>query len=212
MEQLENVRREYHYGSLSREDLDPSPFAEFDHWMQQAMAAGIQDPTAMSIATVGMDYRPSQRTVLLKHSDDRGLVFYTNLESRKSLEIAHNNQVSILFPWFAMDRQVSVEGRAERLDARSVLKYFLTRPRDSQIATWASSQSRKLDSRALLEAEFFRMKTKFQDGKIPLPAFWGGYRIVPDRWEFWQGGEHRLHDRFEYRRKKNSWTISRLAP
>ena len=167
----------------------------------------------MAIATVGPDGRPSQRTVLLKHFDKEGFVFYTNLESRKAAEIEHNSRVCILFPWLSMDRQVIVEGSAERLGMTSVLKYFISRPRDSQLAAWSSAQSRKIDARSLLEGEFFRMKEKFADKEIPVPSFWGGYRIIPDRWEFWQGGEHRLHDRFQYTQAETEqWEINRLAP
>ena len=211
--ELEDARREYKYGHLNRKSLADSPYDQFDHWMQQAIDADIQDPTAMVIATVGAGGKPSQRTVLLKHFDKDGFVFYTNLESRKSDEIKNNSQVCILFPWLAMDRQVIVEGQAERLGMTSVLKYFLSRPRDSQLAAWSSAQSRKIDARSLLEGEFFRMREKFADREIPVPSFWGGYRITPERWEFWQGGEHRLHDRFEYSQSSESgWEINRLAP
>ena len=211
--ELEDARREYKYGQLTRDTLADSPYEQFDHWMQQAIGADIQDPTAMAIATVGPDGRPSQRTVLLKHFDKKGFVFYTNLESRKAEEISQNSQVCILFPWLSMDRQVIVEGKAERLSTASVLKYFLSRPRDSQLAAWSSAQSRKIDARSLLEGEFFRMKEKFAEKEIPVPSFWGGYRIVPDRWEFWQGGEHRLHDRFQYFSSgADTWEINRVAP
>jgi pyridoxamine 5'-phosphate oxidase len=211
--ELEDARREYKYGHLNRETLSDSPFDQFDHWMQQTIDADIQDPTAMVIATVGQGGRPSQRTVLLKHFDKEGFVFYTNLESRKAGEIEQNSRVCVLFPWLSMDRQVIVEGSATRLGMATVLKYFLSRPRDSQLAAWSSAQSRQIDARSLLEGEFFRMKEKFAEKEIPLPSFWGGYQIIPDRWEFWQGGEHRLHDRFQYSHvEKGQWEINRLAP
>ncbi|MBL4680254.1 MAG: pyridoxamine 5'-phosphate oxidase [Pseudomonadales bacterium] len=210
---LESNRREYQYGHLDRETLEDSPFSQFQKWMQQAVDAEIQDPTAMSIATVSAEGRPSQRTVLLKQFDARGLVFFTNLESRKSTDIAANDAVSLHFSWLAMDRQVRIEGRAEKLKVADSLKYFLSRPKDSQIAAWASPQSRVLETRSFLESEFHNMKAKFLDHEIPLPTFWGGFKVVPDLWEFWQGGEHRLHDRFQYSlNDEQNWKIDRLAP
>ncbi|MBT4160191.1 MAG: pyridoxamine 5'-phosphate oxidase [Gammaproteobacteria bacterium] len=210
--ELEDSRREYRFGRLTRESLSDSPFEQFDLWMQQAISENIQDPTAMSLSTVDGVGKPSQRIVLLKHFDRDGFVFYTNLESRKAREIGTNSRVSLLFPWLQLDRQVIVEGEAEKLDMKTVLKYFISRPRDSQLAAWASTQSRKIDARSILEGEFLRLKTKFTNNDIPLPSFWGGYRVVPDRWEFWQGGEHRLHDRFQYSEFENGWDIVRLAP
>jgi len=211
--ELESNRREYQYGHLNRDTLEDSPFSQFQRWMQQAVDAEILDPTAMSVATVNSHSRPSQRTVLLKQFDTSGLVFFTNLESRKSLDIATNNAVSLHFSWLAMDRQVRVEGHAEKLSAAATLRYFLTRPKESQIAAWASPQSRVLETRSFLESEFRSMKAKFSSGDIPLPSFWGGFKVVPDLWEFWQGGEHRLHDRFQYALNDNqNWDIDRLAP
>ncbi len=211
--ELESERREYQFGELNRDSLDNSPFRQFDQWMSQAIGAEIQDPTAMILATVGEGGHPSQRTVLLKHFGPGGFDFFTNTQSRKAKEIAVNEQVSILFPWLKMDRQVIVEGRTERLSIATVLKYFLTRPRESQLAAWSSAQSERIDTRAMLEGEFQRMQEKFAKKEIPLPTFWGGFRIIPDRWEFWQGGEHRLHDRFQYIRGTGDvWEINRLAP
>ena len=212
---LEESRREYRYGRLERDSLAASPFDQFRGWMEEAIRAGVQDPTAMSLATVDGDGRPSQRVVLLKHFDDRGLVFYTNLESRKAREIAVNESVSLLFPWLAMDRQVSVEGRAERLGLMETVRYFVSRPRESQLAAWSSAQSRRIGTRQMLEAEYHRMQKKYAEGQIPVPHFWGGFRVVPRQWEFWQGGEHRLHDRFQYTLVGNGtaeWDIHRLAP
>ena len=211
--ELESWRREYLYSELRRKSLEDSPYGQFDRWMQQAIDAGMQDPTAMVLATVGPDGRPSQRIVLLKHFGAGGFDFYTNTGSRKAREITVNDRVSLLFPWLKMDRQVIVEGRAERLNITSVLKYFLSRPRESQLAAWSSAQSQRIDTRSILEAEFRRMHFKFARNEIPLPSFWGGYRVIPYRWEFWQGGEQRLHDRFEYVQSSGSaWVINRLAP
>ncbi len=213
MMELEQIRREYLMGGLRRNDLAPDPFAQFARWMDQAIASGIHDPTAMTLATVDAQGQPSQRIVLLKHFDERGLVFYTNYGSAKAADIAVNDRVCLHFPWHSMERQVKVIGRAEKIPTGESLKYFLSRPRDSQLAAWASPQSRPMASRALLLEQFARMKEKFASGQIPLPDFWGGYRVTPQRFEFWQGGGSRLHDRFEYLREgEKDWRISRLAP
>ncbi len=181
--------------------------------MQQAVAEEVQDPTAMCIATVGKDGMPSQRTVLLKQIDEDGLVFFTNMESRKAQEISNNSRVSLHFSWLKMDRQVSIEGNAKKLGVTSVFKYFVTRPRESQLAAWSSPQSRIIETRSALQSEFHRMQQKFDQGEIPLPDFWGGFRVKPIQWEFWQGGEFRLHDRFQYKlAEKGLWSINRLAP
>ena len=210
---LESERREYDFGHLTRESLADNPFDQFQRWLKQALDCEIQDPTAMCVATVGADGQPWQRMVLLKHVDRQGFVFYTNLGSRKAREIAHNPSVSLHFPWLQLDRQVIVAGRAEKLGKAQVLKYFLTRPRESQLAAWASRQSNRIGSRQILEAEFSRLKSKFAKGEVPLPEFWGGYRVVPTEIEFWQGGERRLHDRFHYQLQEDGgWLIEQLAP
>lgn len=210
---LEEQRREYAFGRLTRESLADSPYQQFNGWLEDALSSGISDPTAMSLATVGRDGKPWQRIVLLKHADERGLVFYTNFGSRKAQEIGHNANVCLLFPWVSLDRQVIVGGVAEKVPVQESLRYFLSRPRESQLAAWASRQSSRLNSRQLLEAQFARMKQKFSRGEVPLPDFWGGFRVVPSEFEFWQGGEKRLHDRFQYRRDVDGvWQISRLAP
>jgi pyridoxamine 5'-phosphate oxidase len=212
---LQDNRREYDYGKLTRESLSASPFEQFTLWMEQAIEAGIQDPTAMSVATVSAEGKPWQRMVLLKDFDQRGFVFYTNLGSRKAQEIEANAQVSLHFPWLKLDRQVIVGGRAERLSTVEVMKYFLSRPKGSQLAAWASKQSSRINSRQALETQFAQIKEKFAEGEIPLPDFWGGFRVVPEEIEFWQGGEMRLHDRFSYLRSEDgsdSWEIGRLSP
>ena len=209
---LQDNRREYDYGKLSRESLLDSPFDQFKLWMAQAIEADIQDPTAMSVATVSAEGKPWQRMVLLKDFDQRGFVFYTNLGSRKAKEIDANAQVSLHFPWLQLDRQVIVGGRAERLSTVDVMKYFLSRPKGSQLAAWASKQSSRINSRQALETQFAQIKEKFAEGQIPLPDFWGGFRVVPEEIEFWQGGEQRLHDRFCYKRENDQWDIARLSP
>lgn len=209
---LEENRREYDYGKLSRESLLDNPFDQFTLWMNQAIEAGVQDPTAMSVATVSSEGKPWQRMVLLKGFDKKGFVFYTNLGSRKAKEIEANAQVSLHFPWLQLDRQVIIGGRAERLSAVEVVKYFLSRPKESQLAAWASKQSSRINSRQALETQFAQIKEKFSKGDVPLPDFWGGYRVVPEEMEFWQGGESRLHDRFSYSRDGDDWNIDRLSP
>ena len=209
---LQDNRREYDYGKLTRESLSASPFDQFTLWMEQAIEAGIQDPTAMSVATVSAEGKPWQRMVLLKDFDQRGFVFYTNLGSRKAQEIEANAQVSLHFPWLQLDRQVIVGGRAERLSTVDVMKYFLSRPKGSQLAAWASKQSSRINSRQALETQFAQIKEKFAEGEIPLPDFWGGFRVVPEEIEFWQGGENRLHDRFCFKRENHQWHIARLSP
>ena len=209
---LEDNRREYDYGNLNRKSLLDDPFAQFDLWMKQALEANIQDPTAMSVATVDSQSQPSQRMVLLKQFDNSGFVFYTNLESRKAMDIKKNALVSLHFPWLQLDRQVIVSGRAKPLTSDEVMQYFTSRPVESQLAAWASKQSSVISSRQVLEQQFSDVKEKFSTGEIPLPDFWGGYRVVPNQIEFSQGGENRLHDRFSFQRNTNGWAINRLSP
>lgn len=198
---------------LSRDALDANPLRQFEQWLLEAELSGIPEANAMTLATVGADGQPSQRMVLLKQLDASGFIFYTNLESRKALEIAGNPQLSLHFAWLALQRQVIISGRAEKLSAAESFGYFSTRPRDSRLAAWASRQSRPLASRGELERQFEQVKERFGEGEIPLPAFWGGYRVRPDSLEFWQGRQHRLHDRFLYRRGAGEvWTIERLSP
>ena len=210
---LENLRREYLKGGLHRDQLADDPIEQFERWMTQIIATNIPDPNAMTVATVDADGQPSQRIVLLKGLDQRGFVFYTNLRSRKAQELKQNPRISLHFPWHCLERQVKVCGLAEPLSTAESFKYFVSRPRDSQLAAWASQQSRPISSRALLLQQFEAMKNKFGKGEIPLPDFWGGYRVKPQQIEFWQGGAHRLHDRFQYTRQAdNCWTIERLEP
>ena len=208
-----DYRREYTKGGLDEKDLSASPFAMFEKWFSQALEADIPDASAMSLATVSANGKPSQRTVLLKMFDEQGFVFFTNYSSQKSQEIEENPNVSILFPWTELERQIEISGTASKISTAESLKYFLSRPRGSQLGAWASAQSSPISSRAILEGQLQKMKSKFSKGDIPLPDFWGGYRIVPETIEFWQGGKDRLHDRFEYQRdEKDNWVIKRLQP
>ncbi|SHI19042.1 pyridoxamine 5'-phosphate oxidase [Ferrimonas marina] len=212
MRDLSDIRREYLQGGLRRNDLPDNPIQQFETWIDQAKGAELADPTAFSLGTVDERGCPFQRIVLLKQFDERGFVFYTNLGSRKAKQIEHNPLVSMLFPWHEFERQVHITGRAERLSTAEVMRYFVSRPRDSQIGAWASPQSSTLSARSVLEGSFMKMKEKFAKGEVPLPDFWGGYRIIPDTIEFWQGGSRRLHDRFLYQRQQDGWSIERLAP
>lgn len=215
-----DLRREYTRGGLRRGDLTQEPMPLFEHWLKQACDAKLADPTAMCVATVDEQGQPYQRIVLLKHYDEQGLVFYTNLGSRKAQQLAINSRISLLFPWHMLDRQVIVLGTASRLSTLEVMKYFVSRPKDSQIGAWVSQQSSRISARGVLESKFLELKQKFSQGDVPLPSFWGGFRVKIDSMEFWQGGEHRLHDRFIYQREEhqngegggNTWKIDRLAP
>jgi pyridoxamine 5'-phosphate oxidase len=210
---IADVRKDYLSRRLRRADLHADPIVQFSLWLEDAFRVGVLEPNAMSLATAWKDGQPLVRTVLLKGVDARGFVFFTNLESRKARQLAENPKASLLFPWLALERQVIATGSASRLPTVEVLKYFATRPRESQLTAWASPQSSKISSRKFLEMEWEHMKRKFGAGKVPLPSFWGGYRMKPETIEFWQGGPNRLHDRFEYTRQSDgSWTIERLAP
>ncbi|RLQ22324.1 pyridoxamine 5'-phosphate oxidase [Seongchinamella sediminis] len=209
----EEFRREYTAGGLDRSLLDPDPLKQFEHWLEQSVRAGLEDPTAMVLATIDQAGLPWQRIVLLKGLSRGGFVFYTNYGSDKARAIAANPTVSLLFPWNELDRQVIIGGRVEKMSVAESASYFVTRPRESQIAAWASRQSRPVSARAMLEKQVMVLKEKFGKGDVPVPDFWGGYRVLPQRIEFWQGGEHRIHDRFLYTRTDaGDWEISQLQP
>lgn len=211
--ELQGIRRDYQKGTLTREELLENPVEQFKLWMQQALTTDLSDPTAMVLGTAARDGQVSQRVVLLKGLDDRGFVFFTNYESRKSRDIAANSKVSLHFPWFAIERQVIVAGVAEKVSVEESRAYFQSRPRDSQLAAWASPQSRVLASREVMTQQLETLSKKYADSEIPLPEFWGGFRVRPSQIEFWQGGANRLHDRFVYSLQPGErWQIERLAP
>ena len=207
---LSNLRKEYLKSGIVKDDLKSNPIEQFSLWFDQAIEANIIEPSAMSLAT--SDDYIGIRTVLLKFFDDKGFVFFTNYESKKSKQLQNNPQAALLFPWLALERQVKIIGSVEKITKLESLKYFSSRPKDSQIGAWSSQQSSKISSRAILVDQFAVMKKKFANGEIPLPDFWGGYRVVPQSIEFWQGRESRLHDRLIYEHKDNGWDISRLSP
>lgn len=211
---LANLRKEYALNGLKREQLNTDPFQQFELWFQQACEANLPEPNAMSLATVSSTGEPTQRIVLLKYFDRKGFVFFTNYESKKARQINENSQVSLLFFWIDLQRQVQISGNAVKISQGESLKYFATRPRGSQIGAWCSQQSSVISSRKILQLKFEEIKQKFQNQEIPLPSSWGGYRVVPYSFQFWQGRENRLHDRFLYSRLQNQceWEIQRLAP
>ncbi len=209
---ITHLRQDYRKEVLNRETLRPAPMDQFQFWFGQAREALLKEPNAMVLATVDAQGQPFTRTVLLKKLDDRGLVFFTNFESRKAAQIAGNSKVSACFLWLDLERQVSVNGTAERISTAESLAYFVSRPLGSRLGAWTSQQSSVIKSRSLLEAKLHEMKQKFADREIPLPSFWGGYRIIPESWEFWQGRQNRLHDRFLYSKSGDRWQIDRLQP
>lgn len=209
---LSDMRRDYDRGALTRADLLPDAVRQFGRWFEDAQAAGVAEPNAMSLATAGADGQPTARTVLLKYFDESGLVFFSNKESAKASQMAENPRAGLLFYWQPLERQVVIRGDVEPVSTRESLAYFMKRPRGSQLGAWVSDQSRVLTSRKALEMKLEEVKRRFGEGHIPLPSFWGGYRVRPSAMEFWQGRPSRLHDRFLYEREGSGWRISRLAP
>ncbi len=209
---ISHLREEYTQAGLSRENLLSNPFKQFELWFRQAQQAQLAEPNAMSLATVSAAGVPALRTVLLKYFDDNGFVFFSNYTSNKARDINDNPQVALMFPWVALERQVVVQGQAEKISTAESLRYFTSRPAGSQLGAWVSHQSSVISGRKVLEMKLTEMKQKFHDGKIPLPDFWGGYRVVPQKIEFWQGRPSRLHDRFLFTRDANLWRIDRLSP
>ena len=206
------IRQGYKNMVLDKEDLNADPIIQFESWFEEAKEAE-PIPTAMSLATVNNIGEPTVRTVLLKLFDKKGFVFFTNYKSRKADHITDKPNVAVLFNWVALERQVSITGVAEKVKTKESIKYFMSRPRGSQLGAWVSDQSSVLSSRKILEMKLEEMKSKFSDGEIPLPDFWGGYRIIPKTFEFWQGRPNRLHDLFLYSKQSDeSWQIDRIAP
>ncbi|MEQ1903361.1 MAG: pyridoxamine 5'-phosphate oxidase [Pirellulaceae bacterium] len=212
---LSNQRREYSQPSIDPDLMDPCPIRQFDLWFREACeSAAIVEPNAMVLSTVDEDQRPSSRSVLLKLFDDSGFVFFTNTGSRKARQISGNQNVALLFPWYGVQRQVEINGVAERVSAGEAMRYFALRPRGSQLGAWVSMQSSVVPTLSILHNTIDAMKRKFSSGSIPMPPSWGGYRVKPHRIEFWQGGVHRLHDRIQYTfsMKDQTWHCTRLAP
>jgi pyridoxamine 5'-phosphate oxidase len=212
---ISHYRKEYTKAGLKREDLKASPIEQFNQWFSEAQLAEINEPNAMSIATVSKENIPSIRTVLLKLFDENGFVFFTNYNSQKAQDIDNNPNVALLFAWIGLERQIRITGVSEKISKKESFAYFSSRPQGSQLGAWISPQSQIIESRNFLQSKLMEMKEKFKHGKIPLPNAWGGYRVKPVKFEFWQGRSSRLHDRFVYSdfdKEQQQWKIQRLAP
>ena len=209
---LYDARKSYKKAYLNEDTVANNPFAQFKQWYEEAEKSGLEEPNAMVIATVDEQGRPNTRTVLLKSFDEKGFVFFTNYKSQKSKEIEQNPHVSIQFLWLGLERQVKIRGTAKKIPLKESMNYFFSRPKGSQLGAWVSHQSQVISSKALLVNEYKKMKQKFVNGEIPFPDFWGGYRVEADYFEFWQGGDDRLHDRLVFDRSENNWQMKRLSP
>lgn len=210
---LPDLRREYTLAGLKESDLNPNPFKQFDTWFRQALAAGLPEPNAMTLATATLEGKPSARIVLLKGFDERGFVFFTNYESQKGRELASNPQAALVCYWIELERQVRVSGPVSRVAVEESETYFHSRPLGGQLGAWASHQSEVVDGRKTLEDRLAQLTEKYQNEPVPLPPYWGGYRVAPETIEFWQGRPNRLHDRLRYTLQPgDQWLIERLSP
>ena len=208
---IADLRKSYERAELSESSSNANPLLQFDQWLQEAVSAEVPEPNAMTVATVGGDLRPSTRVVLIKGYDERGIVWYTNYDSRKGQQLAGNPFAALQFHWVELERVVRIEGRVEKVSAEESDAYFASRPLDSRIGAWASPQSQIISGRGVLLANAAKYSAQFLLSP-PRPPHWGGFRLVPDRWEFWQGRKSRLHDRLSYRQDGQNWVRERLAP
>jgi pyridoxamine 5'-phosphate oxidase len=209
---IADIRSEYRRAELREADADRDPLVQFHHWFRDALRADVIEPNAMCLATATPDAYPSARIVLLKEVDERGFVFFTDYRSRKGQELSDNPHASLCFFWPELERQVRIAGAVQRISRSDSDAYFQSRPRESRIGAWTSHQSAELTSREVLEQQWETMSAQFGDGDVPLPDHWGGFRIVPEEMEFWQGRASRLHDRLQYVRKAGVWQRRRLSP
>lgn len=209
---IADLRKEYTKNGLSEDEVADHPLEQFQNWFDAALESGLPEPNAMHLSTVGEDYQPSSRIVLLKELDDKGFVFYTNYHGKKGRDLAVNPFASLTFFWVDLERQVRIEGKVTKVSAEESDEYFAVRPRGSQIGAWVSHQSEIIPSRDVLEQKQKEYEKQFADKKVPRPPHWGGYRLIPDCVEFWQGRPSRLHDRLVYDLQDGRWTVSRLAP
>lgn len=214
-DRIAGLRAHYADRGLAEADLDAEPMAQFEQWLAEAVESGVSEPNAMVLSTADTAGQPSSRHVLLKGVGPDGFVFFTNYSSRKGRELAENPRASLCFPWFCIGRQVVVHGVVSKVTSAETEAYFTTRPRESQLGAWASAgQSEVVPSRDWLQARFAEVRTRFADGEVPVPPFWGGYRLTPFAVEFWQGRPARMHDRLRYKRSDGAtgWIIERLSP
>ncbi len=209
---ISSLRRNYSLQRLDESTVEVNPFQQFSKWMEEALKSDLLDPTGMALGTANKDGIPAVRMVLLKGFDENGFVFFTNYESHKGSDLINNPNASILFFWKELERQIRITGTIEKISRQESEEYFHTRPLESQLSAWASRQSSPISSRKFLENEFEELKLKYEHKQIPLPPFWGGFRLIPNYFEFWQGRENRLHDRISYRIKNDFWEIVRLSP
>lgn len=212
MTKLTELRQEYTQAGLNEAELSANPFEQFNHWFEEAKAAGILEPNAMTLATVREDGTPAARTVLLKEADERGFVFFTNYQSAKAVDLAAKPHATLVFPWLGLERQVIISGEVSKVSREETEAYFKIRPPGSQLGAWASQQSTTVTDRATLEANLEALTERFTKEPISAPPHWGGYRIAPTQIEFWQGRPNRLHDRLVFRRESDAWVVERLAP
>ena len=211
---LHELRQEYSGRPIDVDSVDPCPFKQFESWFKDACDADVVEPNATVVSTVDPVGRPTLRTVLLKYFDESGFLFFTNYNSRKAQHLAGNSSLSLLFPWYALQRQIEINGTAEKVSSAESMKYFALRPRGSQLGSWVSAQSSAVSSRSMLQNKWSEFKQKFASGSVPMPPSWGGVRVKPARMEFWQGGKNRLHDRIEYSLLPDDegWLRQRLSP
>ncbi len=212
MQNLYQMRTEYMQKSLNEKDVDICPIKQFEIWFNEAVNSQIKDPNACTLATCGADMMPEARIILLKRYDKNGFIFFTNYNSKKANNLAQNPNACINFSWIELERQIRINGEIEKISTLESIKYFATRSRGSQIGAWVSKQSKSLESAEVLRMQAQKMSEKFKNKKIPLPDFWGGYRLKPNHIEFWQGRENRLHDRITYTKVLDDWKVGRLAP
>lgn len=211
-EKFDHLPKEYPSRRLDEKDISPDPLAQFERWFGEALRAELKEPNAMTLATATKDGKPSARIVLLKHFDENGFVFFTNYESRKGKELVENPVAALVFWWEEFGRQIRIEGRVEKLPRKQSEDYFQSRPFESQISAWTSAQSRVIESREILEQRYLQLQKEYEGKTVPCPPHWGGYRLIPQAFEFWQGWVNRLHDRILYRRTQEGWKIERLGP
>lgn len=209
---IQDLRRNYKLKSLDQKEVDTNPFEQFSVWFEEAMKSELPEPNSMILATATKDGKPSARALLLKGFDEKGFIFYTNYESRKGKELEENNNASMLFFWVELERQIRIEGKVSKITPQESKKYFDTRPYKSRIGAWASDQSTVIENRFYIVKKFLKYFAKFHSRDIPLPPYWGGYILVPESFEFWQGRANRLHDRVRYRLEGEKWIIERLSP